>query len=130
MPATHGFLLILNDARKEVGRFLIRDGENVVGIEIPEKELFPDIDLEPYDPQRVISRRHAVIRREGDRYTIEHTGKNPTLLNGEPIPPTQPVPLRPDDHLLFGRQVPARFALELFPPPDMKEVAEELGEQP
>jgi len=57
-------------------------------------------------PDRQVSRRHAVIRREDDRFVIvDLESKNGTWVNGQPVGP--PRPLRDGDEL----SIAARYKL-------------------
>lgn len=57
-----------------------------------------------------ISRVHAVLFRQGDRYWISDLGSaNGTMVNGYPVE-TEPVELGPGDMLAFG---PTTFALTI-----------------
>ena len=54
-----------------------------------------DIQLDG-DPE--ISRPHTILRRNTDgKMWIIHKGKNPTIVNGRPLPAEQPVPLAPGE---------------------------------
>ncbi len=46
-----------------------------------------------------ISRRHARVFKEADGYRLIAQGTNPTYLNGTPIVPDEPVPIRPGDRI-------------------------------
>ena len=52
-------------------------------------------------PDNAVSRQHARIRREGDRYSIADLGStNGTLLNGEPL--IKEEPLQDRDEICVG----------------------------
>jgi len=55
-------------------------------------------------PDRFLSRHHARIFRDGERYLVEDLGsRNGTLLNGEPL--VHATQLRRGDHVQFGQTV-------------------------
>ena len=71
----------------------------------PRTGISPDIDLSDLDPERSISRRHAVIRRSavGHCAVVDEKGAmNGTYLNGVRLPPGQLHPLRVGDFVVFG----------------------------
>lgn len=114
LPGQMGFLIIYDRNGKEAGRFLIRDGENWAGIE--DGEFTPQIDLEPFDLHHFVSRRHAVIRKSGSAYTIEHMGKtNPTAVNDKVLKTGEKTPLAANDRVTFANRIRAKFVLEQFP---------------
>ena len=64
----------------------------------------PDIDLSLFPNSGVVSRRHADIRVEGDRYYIEDMGSsNGTYLNQYPLLPGNWYKLRFGDRVSFGK---------------------------
>ncbi len=58
--------------------FPLEDGNNLVGRWDPETGAFPEVDLDQDDPEAKISRKHALIRFEGSKITVEDIGS----LNG------------------------------------------------
>jgi pSer/pThr/pTyr-binding forkhead associated (FHA) protein len=55
------------------------------------------------DP-RIISRRHAQIEQEGDRFYLQDLGSvNGTRLNDQRIPPKERKPVWDGDVIEFGR---------------------------
>lgn len=59
-------------------------------------------------PERPVSRRHAEIRREGNRYLLRDLGsKNGTCLNGQEI--DGPVPLQDGDEIQIALRVKLLF---------------------
>jgi len=78
--------------QKEYG---LKEGENVIG-RPPTNGAPPDIPLP--DPEKYISRRHALIIVEGSHYSIKDMGsKNGTLINGQRLPGSIPHPLKNGD---------------------------------
>jgi eukaryotic-like serine/threonine-protein kinase len=49
---------------------------NVVGRRDPQTNIFPEVDLSKYDPQTKISRRHARIWKEGEKFLVEDLGSS------------------------------------------------------
>jgi pSer/pThr/pTyr-binding forkhead associated (FHA) protein len=66
--------------------------------------LFPDLDLTvDGGPEGGVSRRHARILQEGNRFLIEDVGSaNGTFLNGQRLTPYLPHPLQKGDKLQLG----------------------------
>ncbi|RMD66928.1 FHA domain-containing protein [Candidatus Parcubacteria bacterium] len=72
----------------------------------PKRGLFVDINLQPYDPERTVSRRHARIEFKAGAYILTDLGSvNGTRLNGQPLPPNSPHPLRDGDRIVLGKGV-------------------------
>jgi hypothetical protein len=93
-----GNALVLNEHVTRIGR---RSPNNVV-----------DIDLSPYDNERLISRNHAeiVFDTRQQVYTItDLQSYNGTLLNGKIIPARQPQRLSDGDQLTFGSERGVKF---------------------
>jgi hypothetical protein len=75
-------------------------------LEIPEKdEVFPDIDLTVYGGMESgVSRKHAVMHRSGEGYTVEDMGStNGTYVNRKRIQPNTPQAVMPGDEVRFGK---------------------------
>jgi len=67
--------------------------------------IFVEIDLgSMLGDHKIISRRHAQITQEGDRFYLEDLGSvNGTRLNGQRIPPKEKKPIWDGDKIEFGR---------------------------
>lgn len=67
--------------------------------------VFPDIDLDAFDPEAKVSRRHARIRMADGNYTIEDLGStNGTYLNrGRRLIPGMPQVIRSGDEVIVGK---------------------------
>lgn len=91
VPEGHVFRVLGNDCI--IGRW---DADNGV---------FPDIDLDAFDPEAKVSRRHARIRMVDGNYTIEDLGStNGTYLNrGRRLIPGMPQIIRSGDELIVGK---------------------------
>jgi serine/threonine protein kinase len=62
-----------------------------------------DIDLSELDVKRIVSRRHAMIRRQNHEFSLYDLGShNGTFLNGKRIEPDKPYPLSAGDTIVFG----------------------------
>lgn len=79
--------------------------EITVGRRDPNVAQIPELDLSSHAAYQLgISRRHALIRRVGDRLEIFDLGsKNGTKVNGKPVSPDQPVKLSNGDEISIGR---------------------------
>lgn len=89
-----GHILPLDPARSEF----------LVGRPDPASGSQPEIDLGPFDTNRMLSRRHAKIVREGALYQVreEAPTTNGTFLNGERLQTGVAAPLKIGDKLRFG----------------------------
>jgi FHA domain len=100
-PRTHAFLYVLED-EQVVGHFELTD-EQVVGRSGGLTGAAPDIDLEPFDADRTVSRRHARIRRVNRLFEVEDLGSlNHTRLRGQLLRSGQPQALEDGETIRFG----------------------------
>lgn len=101
-------LLIEGTSELDAPIFALEKNENLVGRRDPMSNIFPEIDLSRYDPQTKISRRHARIWRDGERFMVEDLGSsNGTVLLQEQhdsvrLQPHHPYPLGNGDRLRLG----------------------------
>lgn len=73
-----------------------------IGRRDPRQNHFPELDLAEHD-KGIASRNHAIIKRNGDNYTITDLGStNGTFLNGKRIAANAPQPLRTGDKIKIG----------------------------
>lgn len=84
--------------------------ELIIGREDAVSGHFPEVDLSPHGGEEGgVSRRHARVTRQGERYLIEDLNSvNYTFVNRQKLQPGQRQLLNPGDELRFGRVV-ARF---------------------
>ncbi|QQS41890.1 MAG: protein kinase [Acidobacteriota bacterium] len=74
-------LIIEGTSQLDYPSFELAKDENLVGRRDPMSNIFPEVDLSKFDPQTKISRKHARIWRDGDKYMLEDLGSsNGTLL--------------------------------------------------
>src|SRR5229473_2608597 len=85
--------------------FSLEDGNNLVGRWDPETGAFPEVDLDQDDPEAKISRKHALIRFEAGKITVEDIGSlNGTYVNRQPrLMPGNPVELKTGDEIIIGK---------------------------
>jgi hypothetical protein len=85
--------------------FALEAGNNLIGRWDPETGSFPEVDMEQDDPEAKTSRKHALIRIEGDQITVEDIGSlNGTYVNrGQRLGPGNPVPLKNGDEVIVGK---------------------------
>jgi hypothetical protein len=85
--------------------FALEDGNNLVGRWDPETGSFPEVDLDADDPEAKISRKHALIRIEGGKITVEDIGSlNGTYVNRQPrLSPGSPVEIKSGDEVIIGK---------------------------
>lgn len=75
-PIMTAQLYVENTSELETPTFTLEKDDNLVGRRDPVSNIFPEIDLSKFDPQTKISRRHARIWREGDRFLVEDMGSS------------------------------------------------------
>ena len=85
--------------------FPLEDGNNLVGRWDPETGSFPEVDLDADDPEAKISRKHALIRIDAGRITIEDIGSlNGTYVNRQPrLSPGSPAEIKSGDEVIIGK---------------------------
>ena len=85
--------------------FPLEDGNNLVGRWDPETGSFPEVDLDADDPEAKISRKHALIRIDGGKITIEDIGSlNGTYVNRQPrLSPGSPAEIKAGDEVIIGK---------------------------
>jgi hypothetical protein len=83
----------------------LEDGNNVIGRWDPETGAFPEVDLDKYDPEAKVSRKHALLRIDGGKITVEDMGSlNGTYVNRQPrLAPGTPVELKSGDEIIIGK---------------------------
>jgi hypothetical protein len=88
-------------------KFPITSHGALVGRFDPNTGIHPDIDLTEEDPQLSVSRRHARILCEHNRYFLveEHGVANGTYIKGERLPPGDARELKPGERVGFGMVV-------------------------
>jgi serine/threonine-protein kinase len=101
-------LVILGTNELESPQYPIEKDENLVGRRDPMSNIFPEVDLSKFDPQTKISRRHAKIRREGNKFLVEDLGSSngtilmPVINEAFRLMPNQPHILTNGDKLKLG----------------------------
>ncbi|HMS40540.1 MAG TPA: FHA domain-containing protein [Pyrinomonadaceae bacterium] len=86
--------------------FTLTSEESNIGRWDADNGIFPDVDLDAYDPEAKVSRRHARIRCEnGVKYFIEDLGStNGTFINrGRRLIPGNPNILNDGDEIIVGK---------------------------
>ena len=81
----------------------LTDGVVTVGRCDPESAHRPEIDLEPFDPEHIVSRRHARLECHDGRVSVCDLGSsNGTFVDDEPLTPDVPRSLRDQQRIRFG----------------------------
>lgn len=85
--------------------FELLNEESMVGRWDADNGIFPDVDLDAYDSDAKVSRRHAKIYRSGDVYFIEDLGStNGTYVNrGRRLLPGTPHIIEDQDEIIVGK---------------------------
>ena len=86
-------------------QFPLSDKEANIGRWDAEGGVFPDVDLDSYDPEAKVSRRHARISFRDGGYAIEDLGStNGTFVNrGRRLAPGNRHPLNDGDEIIVGK---------------------------
>jgi hypothetical protein len=85
--------------------FLLSTDESYIGRWDADNGIFPDVDLDAYDTEAKVSRRHARINFTGSKYSIEDLGStNGTYINrGRRLIPGNPSVLNDGDEIIVGK---------------------------
>lgn len=80
------------------------DRPMVIGRMDPDHDVYPDVDLGPYNADELgVSREHLVLKLDGDRIVASDNGSsNGTLLNRDRMKPREDYPIRDGDELQLG----------------------------
>ena len=97
--------LTIERGRSAGKRFTLSEVESQIGRWDADGGVFPDVDLDPDDPEAKVSRRHARITLQNGKYFLEDLGStNGTFVNrGKRLPPGQPQALREGDEIIVGK---------------------------
>ena len=97
--------LVIGRGEGKDKNFRIEDGVNLIGRWDPDSGAFPEIDLEPYDVDAKVSRKHAAITKQGSNFTLEDLGSlNGTFLNrGVRLEPGKAAPIKAGDEIIIGK---------------------------
>lgn len=85
--------------------FELEEGSNLIGRWDPDSGSFPEVDLEAEDIEAKISRKHAVIERDGLKASLEDIGSlNGTFINRGPrLESGKKVELENGDEIIIGK---------------------------
>ncbi|MEZ5346055.1 MAG: protein kinase [Pyrinomonadaceae bacterium] len=74
-------LLVEGTSDLDAPAFSLVKDDNLLGRRDPISDIFPEVDLSKFDPQTKISRKHARIWRDGDKFMLEDlNSSNGTVL--------------------------------------------------
>ncbi|CAN5228347.1 FHA domain-containing protein [soil metagenome] len=85
--------------------FTLASGESNIGRWDADNGIFPDVDLDAHDSEAKVSRRHARIIHDNDKFMIEDLGStNGTYINrGRRLIPGTPHILNDGDEIIVGK---------------------------
>ena len=103
-PQVHSKLLI-ERGNAVATEFPLTTEESNIGRWDADNGIFPDVDLDAYDPDSKVSRKHARILRRDGAYFIEDLGStNGTFVNrGRRLLPGTPQVLTEGDEIIVGK---------------------------
>jgi len=101
---THARLIIERGSGTNT-EFLLSGDESYIGRWDADNGIFPDVDLDAFDPDAKVSRRHARIVHREDVFMIEDLGStNGTFVNrGRRLLPGSPQVLSEGDEIIVGK---------------------------
>lgn len=108
----HSVLIIERGA--SIGtEFPLSADESTIGRWDADNGVFPDVDLDAFDPEAKVSRKHARIILKNDTYLLEDLGStNGTFVNrGRRLIPGNPHRLQDGDEIIVGKTF-LRFNIE------------------
>jgi pSer/pThr/pTyr-binding forkhead associated (FHA) protein len=88
--------------------FEIHEGNNLVGRWDPDEKSYPEVDLEQFDSDSKVSRKHCVIEKKGSFLELVDIGSlNGTFLDQgrRKIEPNEKIPLKNGDEFSIGKIV-------------------------
>jgi pSer/pThr/pTyr-binding forkhead associated (FHA) protein len=91
----------------------LKEGENRVGAKSVGEGVDPEVDLSAVEPagQKVVSRRHAILRVEAGRVTLVDLGStNGTTVDGQRLPPNVPKAVDGGSRISFAN-IPCRVVV-------------------
>ena len=99
------FSLVLTDTAEAI--LLKPEAKNTLGRRDPDRDLFPDVDLTPFNAmEKGVSAMHAVIDHDSESVQITDMGStNGTYINDRWLNPNQAYILHSGDEIRFGRLV-------------------------
>lgn len=85
--------------------FQLGEDEILIGRWDADNGIFPEVDLDPHDPDSKVSRRHAKVAYKDGKFFIEDLGStNGTFLNrSRRLIPGVPQVLTDDDEVIVGK---------------------------
>ena len=100
----HAKLIIMKGSSTGT-EFPLAGPESTIGRWDADSGVFPDVDLDRFDPESKISRRHARILFDDGEYKVEDLGStNGTFINrGRRLLPGSTHPLLHGDELIIGK---------------------------
>lgn len=98
-------VLILERIGAPAAEFPLSADDSYIGRWDADNGIFPDVDLDSFDPDAKISRRHARVLRRESGFAIEDLGStNGTFVNrGRRLLPGNPHPLHDGDEIIVGK---------------------------
>lgn len=102
--AVYAILVIERGESAGIEFTLVADESNI-GRWDADNGIFPDVDLDKHDPEAKISRRHARIIRQDEKFLIEDLGStNGTFINrGKRLLPGDKNVLNDGDEIIIGK---------------------------
>lgn len=97
--------LVIERGRSAGKQFMLSGTESQIGRWDADGGVFPDVDLDPDDPEAKVSRRHARITLHEGKYFVEDLGStNGTYVNrGKRLPPGSRQQLSDGDEIIVGK---------------------------
>jgi hypothetical protein len=104
-PGTAHAILVIERGDAPGTEFRLVNDESTIGRWDADNGVFPDVDLDAFDSDAKVSRRHARIKRDNGTYIIEDLGStNGTYVNrGRRLLPGNTEVLNDGDEVIVGK---------------------------
>lgn len=104
-PGKAHAILVIERGDSPGTEFQLVNDESTIGRWDADNGVFPDVDLDAFDSDAKVSRRHARIKRSGGTYYIEDLGStNGTYVNrGRRLLPGNVEVLKDGDEVIVGK---------------------------
>ena len=96
--------------RKPVLTHEIQTDETLIGRKDVRADIDPEIDLTPYDPQSLVSRKHLYVYRQNRAYTAYAVSQGGVQVNSDLLEPGERAALKDGDVIVVAGFLAIKFA--------------------
>ncbi len=110
IPAPGTLCLIVYFNRKPALYFPVIYDQILIGRQDPASNAYPELDLTPFDPGLVVSRKHAYFYKEGDDYYVYPISNSGTQVNQKMVEIGEKKRVKENDVIILSGRIAIRFA--------------------